>query len=298
MKFLIYGLLLLLVSVNLSANTDSSAELSTTNEVTLMSYNIRCGFCEPEASPNHWSKRKFLITQLIKSHAPDLIGLQEAELFQVQDLAALLDGYEWVGVGRDDGKTRGESTAVLFRSERFSLQHEKTLWLSPTPEQPSKGWGADFPRTLSILHFIDLKTKSPLQVLNTHFDHNSELARQESAHFLLAQISKLPATEPLALVGDFNFVAPSESYTILSGKLSDAETISRTAPTGGHKTFNDFGKNIEEKNKIDFIFVNQFLEVLSHQIDVTTYDGNYPSDHYPIVVKLKIQLPPSKASKS
>lgn len=292
MKFLIYGLLLILVSGDIRANTGSTAEL------TLMSYNIRCGFCEPAESPNHWSKRKFLIAKLIQSHAPDIIGLQEAELFQVQDLAALLDGYKWVGVGRDDGKTRGESTAVLFRSERFALQQEKTLWLSPTPELPSKGWGADFPRTLSILQLIDLKTKSPLHVLNTHFDHHSELARQESAHFLLEKISQIAPTEPLVLMGDFNFVAPSTSYAIITGVLRDAEKISRSAPTGGQKTFNDFGKNTEAANKIDFIFVSQLAEVLGHQIDTTTYNGRYPSDHYPILVKLSIHLPASRASKS
>src|SRR5690606_39307421 len=84
-----------------------------TENITIMSYNIRCGFCEDSSNINNWGYRKYLVAYLIKSHNPDLIGLQEAEMFQVNELIEMLDEYDWYGVSREDGKEKGESTAIL-----------------------------------------------------------------------------------------------------------------------------------------------------------------------------------------
>ena len=116
-----------------------------------MTYNIRCGFCEDSSSVNNWSKRKYLVAYLIKNHNPDLIGLQEAEMFQVKELIEMLDEYDWYGVSREDGKEGGESTAILYRTKRFSPEQKQTLWLSETPELVSKGWDAMFKRTVTII---------------------------------------------------------------------------------------------------------------------------------------------------
>ncbi|MFZ1279286.1 MAG: endonuclease/exonuclease/phosphatase family protein, partial [Ignavibacteriaceae bacterium] len=113
-----------------------------TENITVMSYNIRCGFCEDSSSVNNWSNRKYLIAYLIKSHKPDLIGLQEAEMFQVNELIEMLDEYDWYGVSREDGKVKGESTAILYKKKRVKPLTKKTLWLSETPNLVSKGWDA------------------------------------------------------------------------------------------------------------------------------------------------------------
>lgn len=256
------------------------------NTVTLMSYNIRCGSCEQPTSPDYWKNRKYFVAHLIKTHNPDVIGLQEAEIFQVEDLVEMLDDYSWMGVGRDDGRDKGETTAILFRTARFTLQGQQTLWLSPTPHQPSMGWDAIFRRTLSIAKLADKLTRQSLFVLNTHFDSEGVNARVEAAKLILAEATKLDAQAPLVLMGDFNFTTSADSYQILSQSLRDAEKHSATPATGGHKTFNDFGKDTQPENKIDYVFVNQQPKVLSHQVDTTTYNGSYPSDHYPIIVKL------------
>jgi endonuclease/exonuclease/phosphatase family metal-dependent hydrolase len=265
----------------------STSAFAQNGKLNVMSFNIRCGSCESAESPNYWKKRKYFVAHLIKTHNPDVIGLQEAELSQIEDLVEMLDDYSWIGVGRDDGKDKGEATAILFRSGRFSLQGQKNLWLSQTPQQVSRGWDATYRRTLTIAQLLDAQTKKALYVFNTHFDNEGEMARQESAKLLLAEMDKLDQQLPVVVTGDFNTKADSKAYEILTEKLMDAEKSSSTPATGGSKTFNGFGEDTEVDNKIDFIFANKLLKVMSHQIDTTTYNNLYPSDHYPLVVQVE-----------
>lgn len=287
MKYLVTSLLAIVFSAGAFAQSST---------LSAMSYNIRCGLCEPKESPNNWDKRKYLVAHLIKTHNPDVIGLQEAEIFQVEDLVEMLDEYSWMGVGRDDGKDKGESTAILFRTARFSLQGQQTLWLSPTPLQPSRGWDATYRRTLSIAKLLDARSKNTLYVFNTHLDNEGEVARQEGAKILLSEIAKIEAIAPLIVTGDFNFTVPAATYDIITQTLADAEKTSTTPATGGGKTFNDFGANKEPNHKIDFVFVKKSMKVQSHKIDTTIYNNLYPSDHFPVIVTVDTAVPPADAS--
>lgn len=280
MKIYTIGLLVFMLSAGALA----------ANNLSLMSYNIRCGSCEPKESPNHWEKRKYFVAHLIKTHNPDVIGLQEAEVAQIEDLVEMLDQYSWMGAGRDDGRDKGETTAILFRTARFSLQGQQTLWLSQTPLQPSRGWDAAYRRTLSIAKLLDAQSKQLVYVFNTHLDNEGETARQESAKLLLEEIAKIDATSPVLVSGDFNFTAASKGYEIVTQTLADAEKVSITPATGGHKTYNGFGENKEADNKIDFVFIKKSMKVHSHQIDTTTYNNFFPSDHFPIVVNVDTTL--------
>lgn len=282
MKHLATGLLLFVFSINLQAQSQT---------LDVMSYNVRCGSCEAADNPNHWKKRKYLVAHLIKMHNPDVIGLQEAELNQVEDLVEMLDDYSWIGVGRDDGRDKGETTAILFRTARFSLQSQKTLWLSQTPQQPSRGWDATYRRTLAIAQLLDNTSKNTLAVFNAHLDNDGEMARQESAKLLQTEITKIDAQTAVIVTGDFNSKADSKTYEIMSSFLADAEKISSIPATGGNKTFNGFGENKEPDNKIDFIFVSKQLKVLNHTVDATLYNNLYPSDHYPVIVRAEKLTP-------
>lgn len=279
MKFLLIAMLFLCCS----GFTNAQA-------LDVMTYNIRCGSCESPDNTNYWKKRKYLVAHLIKNHNPDIIGLQEAEIPQVEDLVEMLDDYSWIGVGREDGKEKGETTAILFRHSRFGLQGQQTLWLSQTPGQVSRGWDASFRRTLTIAKLTDTMNKKNLFVFNTHFDNEGELARQESAKLLLAELAKLEAQDNFVVTGDFNFKAEAKGYEIITQTLVDAEKISATNATGGNKTFNDFGTNKDTDNKIDFVFVKKDTKVLSHKVDTTVYNNLYPSDHFPVITKLDLSV--------
>lgn len=288
MKQFIVGFILLVLTTGAFAN----------NAITVMSYNIRCGLCEAAENPHNWKKRKYFVAHLIKTHNPDVIGLQEAELFQVEDLVEMLDDYSWMGVGRDDGRDKGETTAILFRTARFSLQAQQTLWLSQTPLKPSLGWDATYRRTLSIAKLLDAQSKQFLYVFNTHLDNEGETARQESAKLLLSEIAKIDAAAHFVVTGDFNFTATAKGYEIITQTLADAEKTSVIPATGGGKTFNGFGENKEPDNKIDFVFVKKSTKVQSHQVDTTIYNNIYPSDHYPVIVNIDTSAAPADASVS
>ena len=257
-----------------------------TENLKVMTYNIRCGFCEDSSNVNNWSKRKYFVAYLIKNHNPDLIGLQEAEMFQVKELIEMLDEYDWYGVSREDGKEGGESTAILYRTKRFESKEKHTLWLSETPEQVSKGWDAMYKRTVTIIKLKDLMSSKEFYYFNTHFDHIGETARTESSRLLINKIAKYSADYPIILSGDFNYTSNSEGYKIITSKLSDSKYISKAESIGGNITFNGFGNDIKPDNKIDFIFVNNKVEVLNHIIDTTTFNGLYPSDHYPVISEI------------
>lgn len=274
-------LLLVLTFVFLIPNVFAQTE-----NIKVMTYNIRCGYCEDSSDVNNWSKRKYLAAYVIKNHNPDLISLQEAEMFQVKDLIEMLDEYDWYGVSREDGKEGGESTAILYRKKRFIPKEKQTLWLSETPLIVSKGWDAMFKRIVTIIKLKDLVSSKEFYYLNTHFDHIGETARTESSRLLINEIGKYSMDFPIILSGDFNYTSSSEGYKIITSKLFDSKSVSKTENTGGNITFNGYRKDIQPDNKIDFIFVNDKTIVLNHTIDTTTFNGLYPSDHYPVIANI------------
>ena len=254
---------------------------------TIMSFNIRCGFCEQPTDLNHWSRRKALVADIIEKSGADIIGLQEAEKFQVLDLVQALPQYEWYGIGRDEGQT-GEMNAILVRTSRFKMEGPRTLHLSPTPEQISLGWDARYKRTLTIAKLRDLKTGKNINFFNSHFDHIGKIARLNSAKLIVEEARKLNQ-EPIVLTGDFNDRPGFDGYTVLATELFDAAMISNETAKGGDNSFNGFGREIRPGNKIDYIFVSKHFEVQNHTINTKLYNGNYPSDHYPLISTVRMR---------
>lgn len=254
----------------------------------VLTFNIRCGSCEQPDDINHWSRRGALVKQLVAQRAPDLIGLQEAELFQVRDLVGALDGYGAVAAGRDDGKEAGESTAILYRKARYELVEQKTMWLSPTPAVVGKGWDAALNRTVSYVRLKDRHSGAELVMLNAHFDHQGLVARTESTRLVTELARTLGGARPVIVTGDFNYNKQSPAYALIATVLRDAEQASLTAPQGGDMSINGFGGHLVPGNKIDFIFVNDKVEVRSHAILLDRFDGRYASDHFPVEAVLHI----------
>src|SRR5512138_3465563 len=170
--------LLLLIVLALATPMFTSAQ-----SLTVMSYNIR--YDNPGDGRNAWPNRKDRLIQLIRDESPDLIGLQEALHHQLTDILNGVEGYAMVGVGRDDGKQKGEYSAILYRTSAFELRDENTFWLSETPEVPgSKSWDAAITRVVTWARFRDIKSKKVFFAFNTHFDHMGKEARRESAKLL------------------------------------------------------------------------------------------------------------------
>ncbi len=254
-----------------------------------MTYNIRLDVASD--GDNAWPHRRSALTALVAYRAPDFVGMQEVLQHQKQAVEADLPAYQFVGVARDDGKEKGEYSPLGFRRDRFTLVGSGTFWLSPTPDTPSKGWDAALPRIATWARLHDRTAKRRLLVVNTHFDHIGEVARQESARQIRRWIDgQRKPGETAVLMGDFNSPATSNPYAAIvgpgKGALRDSRTISRTPHYGPLGTFTGFKIAQMDPSPIDHIFVSDDVTVLRHATLTDQNGGKLPSDHYPVVADL------------
>ncbi len=279
--------LLLVFLSQIAVFAQSSADK---NALRVMTFNIR--YNEPRDGVNAWANRKTKVSDVIRFHKADLIGVQEAKYDQLQDLEKLLPDFAWCGSGRD-GENKGEFSAILYRRSRFKLVETNTFWLSETPEKiGAKGWDADFPRIVTWAKFQDRASKKNFYQFNTHFDHIGARARTESSKLLLAQIPKIAGKSAFVVTGDFNAPEETNVYRILTGKeeagtfkLIDARYLSVNPHFGGNSTFSAF-KELEPGRKIDYIFIGEDIRVLEHGILSDRWDGLWASDHLPVLAEI------------
>ena len=274
-----------------------STEDNSINTIRVMTFNIRLNL--KSDSLNAWSYRKENASSMIRFHHADIVGLQEALLEQVNDLAEFLPEYEWIGVGRDDGKTKGEFMAIFYLKKRFKLLKDSTFWLSENPEVPGKGWDAAFNRIVTWGEFEDNKTNKKFYMFNTHFDHVGEIARQESAKLLLKYITNFAGNSDVIVTGDFNSKPNSVTYKTLTQNIKGASTItlvdskkvSQYPHHGPNSTFTAFKlSNLTDNDQlIDYIFVKNTMKVLNHGTLSDTFDGLFPSDHMPVLAEIVLE---------
>ena len=197
----------------------AAPELSARPFLRVMSFNIR--YNTPSDSANAWPYRKDLAASMIRFHHADLAGLQEALKGQIDDLVERLPGYGWFGVGRDDGRERGEFSAIFYRRDRVELLEGSTFWLSEEPDSVgSIGWDADYTRIVTWGRLRDRATGRVFFHFNTHFDHLGEQARLESARLLVTRVKEIAGTAPVIVTGDFNCRESSEPYLVLTDSTS------------------------------------------------------------------------------
>lgn len=279
-------------------------------ELDLMTFNIR--FDNPADGVNAWPARRTLVADVIRGAAPDLVGLQEAQRHQLDELAAALRSttpYLEIGVGRDDGATRGEYSPLLYRAERLTILESGTFWLSPTPEVPgSTGWGNHVPRICTWARFEDRRTGRRFYAFNSHFDHESAEARARAAEAIAARLAARAHPDPVFVMGDLNATEDDDVVRYLVGAAARpragddpsppapalADTYRVLYPKGAAGTFNGWGKDTSEK-KIDYILAAAppATEVLAATIDRTMPGGRFPSDHYPLTVRVRVPAAPA-----
>lgn len=287
MKHFIVLLMFILV-FQLSACSDSDKQ---THPMDVMSFNVRINL--PSDGDYAWPNRKEMAASMIRFYEPDLFGVQEALQGQVNDLSERLPEYDWLGVGRDDGRETGEYMAIFYLKDRFKHLNGNTFWLSEHPETPGLGWDAAYIRVVTWAQFQDQQSGQIFYYFNTHFDNRGELARQESARLLLSKIPSIAGEAPFIVTGDFNSYPDSETYKILTASplLTDTKAISLHLHHGPTRTFNGFDleslKSTEQP--IDHIFASKDVKVLKHATLADSFDGYFPSDHFPVFTRIIIE---------
>src|SRR5687767_8169485 len=188
--------------------------------LTVLTFNIRYGTAND--GPNHWTNRREFLMEVIRKEDADVIGLQEALDAQIREIVAAIPAYAVVGVGRDDGKTRGEYAAILFRRDRLHVSDSGTFWFSDTPGVvASKSWGNTITRICTWARFVDRDGRA-FWHYNVHLDHQSQPSRERSAALLAGRIAarRVP-DEPAIVTGDFNAGETNPAVTRLTAPQGD-----------------------------------------------------------------------------
>jgi endonuclease/exonuclease/phosphatase family metal-dependent hydrolase len=260
----------------------------------VMSFNIRYGTAKD--GDNHWSARREMLFDVIRERDADLVGLQEALAFQIDEIDAAVPGYAVVGVGRDDAGRAGEFSAILFKKARFRVADAGTFWFSDTPEvAASKSWGNNITRICTWARFIDRDGRG-FYHFNLHLDHESQPSRERSTVLLRQRIDAraFPA-DPVVVTGDFNVGERNPALATLVSKDNPAAPFVDTyrvlhADETIVGTFTGFKMGNTAGDKIDYVLVQPGAEVISAEIIRTSRNDRYPSDHFPVAAAIRLPV--------
>ncbi|CAN5849049.1 endonuclease/exonuclease/phosphatase family protein [soil metagenome] len=259
-------------------------------ELNVMTFNIRLDLASD--SLNSWQYRKDKAASEILFHEADIIGVQEALHNQMVDLQNALPGYRYTGSGREDGKDKGEYSAIFYNASRLELLSSSTFWLSETPHVPgSKSWDAAITRIVTWAKFKDKKTGKIFFHFNTHFDHMGKTARKESASMVLTAVDSLAGKSIAIITGDFNSFPSDKPIQLMMDKnnplhLTDSKNVSLRTHYGPTGSFNGFTSKETSNDPIDYIFFNYGVNVLQHATLSESWQGRFSSDHFPVWARI------------
>lgn len=260
-------------------------------QLKVRTFNIRYGTA-PDG-PNSWPQRKNILISCILQCNPDILCLQEALQFQLEEIAAVLPDYQWIGVGRNDGAFDGEFCPIFYKksiSSNFKLINSGTFWLCDEPNRIGcMTFGNNIPRICTWANF-SIDSSKILYIANCHLDHESQIAREKSAQLMMNIINSQPRDISI-ITGDFNN-STERAYEIeLLKKNGYVDSFRSIHPNEElTNTYHDWtGRTYGVK--IDYIFVKgaTTVQVIDAKIDRYCEDGRYPSDHFPVDALLNIE---------
>lgn len=272
--------------------TGGKNNLANDSALKVVSFNVRLSAAND--GTNSWRFRREFFFKTVGQLTPTLIGFQEVLPDQYEEIVAQMKNYQFVGVGRNDGKNEGERSPIGFEKSRFQKLKEGNFWLSETPDVPgSIGWDAAITRLCTWVILSDRKTKREFLYANCHFDHKGVAARKNAARLLAEKIPKLAQGKPIILTGDFNFNEDSPGYAAIARTdgnkepwLIDSYREVHPKRWPDEASFNGF-TGVRDGSRIDFIFHSAEWKSLSSTIERVSENGRYPSDHYPVAAVLE-----------
>ncbi|MEV7739682.1 endonuclease/exonuclease/phosphatase family protein [Streptomyces sp. NPDC088921] len=270
------------VTVPLMGTLPASAAKPSNRRLDVMTFNLRFA---STAEPNSWTARRPVMRRLLRREAPTLMGTQEGLYQQLRDIHADLGPhYDWIGTGREGG-SHDESTAIFYDTRRLAPLEHDTYWLSDTPRViGSNTWGGALPRIVTWVRFRDRAVGGrEFHVLNTHFDHVGQYARERSAEFLGQKIAEFDPSSPVVVTGDFNAAAhdnPAYDILLATGLV---DTWDAAAERGKqYATFHGYKPLTPDGDRIDWILTSPGTTVHRASINTFAMNGQFPSDHLPV----------------
>jgi endonuclease/exonuclease/phosphatase family metal-dependent hydrolase len=245
-----------------------------------------------DQKPNSWPERRPVMRACIQELAPDVMGTQEGLYPQLKDIASDLPDYDWIGLGRDGG-SRGEFMAIFYRKSRLEPLEFDHFWLSDTPNViASTNWGNTNRRMTTWARFRDRASKREFYVFNTHLDHALRSAREKGAVLIRQRVQEVVTNNlPVVLVGDFNAEPGKEkTYDLFleGGFFADTWKTARTRRNDDLDTFHGFKGAKKGTYRIDWIMTRGPWECDANEVVVFSRDDQFPSDHHPVLARLRL----------
>lgn len=263
----------------------SMSDSFNTEEIKIMSYNIRC-HAPDDFGHKNWFYRADLVVDTIEKAQPGIIGFQEVNSWQYDYLCETMPIYDSIITYRDNIPVYSEGCPVFYRTDLYTLVDKGSFWLSETPDVMSKDWGAACYRICSYVILKDNATDKEFVVFNTHLDHVSDEARINGINVVLDKIKEFDSI-PAVLMGDLNAEEDSETYISATESFYDVKY--QTDNTMTSCTYQGWGRQLD-RNCIDYIMVSKgAFDVKSYEVITDTYDGNYTSDHFPLTATLTFE---------
>ena len=260
------------------------------DSVKVMSFNVRSDSMLD--GKNRWKHRKTHVISLLNDFKGDIIGLQEVTPKMLEDLKQEMSAYHIIGSARTK-RYFAEHNNLLISKRHHVLEHD-TFWLSNQPKKVGSSiWFSLFPRICTTAK-VQLESGEIVRVYNTHLDVYLSPARKYGLKKIMTYIQKQYERDqlPVILMGDFNTL-PHQSLiqTIRSGQVSDKRFVAvqeQDATLYQQATMGRF-KDRTRGMHLDYIFVSDECTVMHVEILKTSYNGCFPSDHYPIWAEVTIQ---------
>lgn len=282
-----FKVLLLAAAVAFVAVAAAGCSSGRGKDIKVMTFNIRLSPREDFDGDNCWNNRREAVIRMLEESKPDLFGIQEGYITQVNYMDEQLPDYGRYGVCRDDGLERGEANAIFWRKDRFDMLACDTYWLSETPDTVSLGWDGACRRIVTWAHLRDKVAKRDVWFFNTHFDHVGKVAREEAGKLIMERMNAMvPKGDAIFLTGDFN---ANWDNPILEPIRAELQECRETAPvTTDANTYNGWGnKDVPAgTDVIDHIFYRGSTAV-SYELLNGDYGVPFISDHWPVVGSFK-----------
>ncbi|MDD4515337.1 endonuclease/exonuclease/phosphatase family protein [Massilibacteroides sp.] len=303
--FIYYALFTMLLTFCCFSSADMSVDPSNLIEgrnaftpllddsVRVVSYNLLFEKSVPVEDERKWENRIKTIEKYVSKMDCDIIGTQEALTFQINDLLKSLKGYKKLGLdlGGHTNDSRAENAALFYKTDKLEVLESGDFWYSKTPNVPgSNSWNSGYPRKCTWAKFKVKTTGTVFFVFNSHFYvfEEGHEAKTQCAIILEAKIKELAGEYPVICTGDFNSTPGSATLALLLNNqlLKDSRALSPKV-SGPEGTFHGFSD--QATVRLDYVLVNEKVDVLNYRVlDDELVDGQFGSDHLPVVVDLVI----------
>lgn len=250
------------------------------HDLKVMTYNIR--YATTKDGPNAWNHRKEASVAMIADQQPDVFAMQEVLSKQKKYMDKNCVGYLGVGVGRENGKKKGEHTTIHWNTNTVTMLDWGALWLSETPDVPSLGWDAWHPRTFTWALFEKKDSGKKFYFVNVHLDHAGGQAQKNGLALVKSKMDEMNLEGlPVVIVGDFNVTPSNGIVTDFNTKMKNATQHAEIVDT--HESYNDWGARYLT---LDYIYYDGFSKCHSYDVVTEQYCGKpFVSDHYPVTAE-------------